>query len=402
MQARWSRVTGREPGSEHGDKTIMKTLKITLLSAAAVLGLAGAQAAHADPLAAPAMTAPLSANASPISFDAGPLGKLYVGGQVTGLGLSQDHAIPGDHENYGDVSNAQVEIQKTDGVFQFYVQAGTYSLPSLGAPYIKSGTIAKETYGNVPVAFVKIAPNAEFNVMIGKLPTLIGAEYTFTFENMNIARGLLWNQETAISRGVQVNYVKGPLTVSASVNDGFYSDRYSTGSALIAYTISPADSVSFVVSANTKKQSTATFVTPLAQNNSQIYNLIWTHTQGPWMVTPYLQFTSVPKITKFGIPHEASTAAGAVLAKYTVSPDFSIAGRAEYISSSGNGVSLLYGPGSKAWSLTLTPTYQVKTFFVRGEVSYTGLDKAAPGFGFGSSGTAKSQTRAMIETGFLF
>jgi len=31
--------------------------------------------------------------------------------------------------------------------------------------------------------------------MAAKLPTLIGAEYTFTFENMNIERGLLWNQE---------------------------------------------------------------------------------------------------------------------------------------------------------------------------------------------------------------
>jgi hypothetical protein len=53
-------------------------------------------------------------------------------------------------------------------------------------------------------------------------------------------------------------------------------------------------------------------------------------------------------------------------------------------------------------SLTLTPTWQFKTFFIRGEASYTKLDDAAPGAGFGSAGTADSQTRLMVETGVLF
>ncbi len=62
--------------------------------------------------------------------------------------------------------------------------------------------------------------------MAGKLPTLIGAEYTFTFENMNIERGLLWNQENAVNRGVQANFTSGPVAVSVSWNDGFYPNRY--------------------------------------------------------------------------------------------------------------------------------------------------------------------------------
>jgi Putative beta-barrel porin-2, OmpL-like. bbp2 len=103
---------------------------------------------------------------------------------------------------------------------------------------------------------------------------------------------------------------------------------------------------------------------------------------------------------------EASTFGGAVLAKYSFTPKFSLAGRGEYIASHGDAGSgapnLLYGDGSKAWSLTLTPTWQEKIFFVRGEVSYTAVVDAAPGFAFGSAGTAKSQTRGMIETGFLF
>jgi hypothetical protein len=81
---------------------------------------------------------------------------------------------------------------------------------------------------------------------------------------------------------------------------------------------------------------------------------------------------------------------------------FNLAGRAEYISSSGSQVSLLYGPNSKAWSLTLTPTWQFKTFFVRGEVSWTKLESMGAGAGFGAAGDKDSQTRAMLETGFLF
>ncbi len=67
-----------------------------------------------------------------------------------------------------------------------------------------------------------------FNVEIGALPTLIGDEYTFTFENMNIERGLLWNQEPAVSRGIQLNDTYKKLTLSFSWNDGFYSNRYTS------------------------------------------------------------------------------------------------------------------------------------------------------------------------------
>ena len=73
----------------------------------------------------------------------------------------------------------------------------------------------------LPVANLKIAPTDTFSIQGGKFPTLIGAEYTFTFENMNIERGLLWNQEPAISRGAQLNYTTGPLAFAFSSNDGF-------------------------------------------------------------------------------------------------------------------------------------------------------------------------------------
>jgi hypothetical protein len=369
-------------------------------AAAASLGLAGASAAHADALSTPAMTPPLSANANPKSFDTG-LGKIYVTGQLTGMGLWQDNSVPGDKDSRGDLTNAQIEIQKTDGVFQFYVQAGAYSLPSLGAPYVKASDLPDLTYHYVPTAFIKIAPNANFNVQAGILPTLIGAEYSFTFQNMNIARGLLWNQEPAISRGVQANITNGPWAVSLALTDGYYSNRYTTGSTLVTYTVGKQDTVAFAGSVQFKKTSKTSFATPLVQNNGDIFNLIWTHAEGNWQVVPYLQYMHVSAKPELGITGSGSHWGAAVLAKYSFSPMFSLAGRAEYISSSG-ATNMLYGPGSNAWSLTLTPTWQFKTFFIRGEVSYTGLGKAAPGSAFGANGDKNSQTRAMVETGILF
>jgi hypothetical protein len=349
------------------------------------------------------MSSSLSANANPVSLDTGPLGKIYFSGQFTALGTWQNNAVPGNNDKgKADISNAQIEIQKTDGLVQFYVQAGEYNFPSLGSAYVSSGRLTDETFKIVPVAFIKFVPTPEFNIMIGKLPTLIGAEYTFTFQNVNIARGLLWNQEPAISRGVQANYAKGPLTVSLSWNDGYYSDHYTSGSGLISYVLSPKDTVAFAASGNFSKTSTSRFVTPIAQNNGTVWNLLWTHTDGPWVINPYLQYTTTPKDVSLGLPSSASTFGGAILAKYTFSPTFNLAGRAEYISSSGSQVSLLYGPKSDAWSLTLTPTWQLKTFFIRGEVSYTKIESMGAGAGFGKLGNKDDQARAMIETGFLF
>src|SRR5262249_50992182 len=129
--------------------------------------------AHADTLPAPSMSAPLSANADPYSVDLDWAGKWYAGGALTGLVFDQDNPNFGVHSEL-DLSNGQVWIEKKDGWWQFYVQAGAYSLPALGAGYVKSSLMPALTYGDIPVAYVKIAPFDNFSISAGKLPTLIG------------------------------------------------------------------------------------------------------------------------------------------------------------------------------------------------------------------------------------
>ena len=150
-------------------------------------------------LPSPTITGPL-AGLPPAIFDAGPFGKIAVNGILDGLGTWTGNHVPGDNNTQAALSNGQVFIQKTDGWFQFYLQAGAYNLPDLGVPFLATDKTVSNLYGPVPVAYLKLQAGKNTSILVGQLPTLIGAEYTFTFENMNIARGLLWNQETAVSR----------------------------------------------------------------------------------------------------------------------------------------------------------------------------------------------------------
>jgi hypothetical protein len=87
-------------------------------------------------------------------------------------------------------------------------------------------------------------------------------------------------------------------------------------------------------------------------------------------------------------------------------PGFSLPARFEYISSTGsvaNGApSLIYGPGSSAWSVTVTPTYQYGIYFARAEFSHVGTSSTTPGFALGPTFGNTTQTRFLFETGVLF
>ena len=141
-------------------------------------------------------------------------------------------------------------------------------------------------------------------------------------------------------------------------------------------------------------------------NNGQLYYLSWTHTDGPWTLQAYGQFGHIPEDEDLGILHSASTYGAAVLGKYSFNDHWSLAARAEYIDSGGsvsNGApSLIYGPGSGAWSLTVTPTFQTGIFFARAEGSYVHAHGVTDGFGLGENFDQRSQVRGLIEAGVIF
>ncbi len=277
----------------------------------------------------------------------------------------------------------------------------TTPIPSLGTAYTRSNDYVSDTFGVVPEAFVKLAPTDNFSIQAGKLPTLIGAESNFTFQNMNIERGLLFNQTPTVSRGVQANYSSGPISVSLSVNDGYYSAA-TTGFQVWR----PGRSIVPIL-----WQSMGAAIS--AHPVFQLCNSGGTEQTRRLQPDLHLQRRALDRAAlssifpcagdaAFGFAHGAEMFGAGLLGTYTITPSFSLSGRVEYGSTNGNAASpnLLYGPTSKAWSVTLTPTWQYKLFFVRGEVSYVGLSDTTPGLALGS-GSATSQVRGLIETGSI-
>jgi hypothetical protein len=98
-----------------------------------------------SPMTTPGMAGPLQANSRPFGYNFGRFGTIYVTGVVSGIGKLQNNVFTGEKKSIVDLSNGQVFIQKVDGVFQFFVQAGAYSLPDLGLPYVRAGNTEKTT-----------------------------------------------------------------------------------------------------------------------------------------------------------------------------------------------------------------------------------------------------------------
>lgn len=334
----------------------------------------------------------------------------------TGFGMYQSNPVQGNQNSMLDVSNAQVLVKKSQGELQFYVQTGYYSIPSLGTSYQRANRQTIDSFGLVPLAYVTFAPIQNWYISAGKLNSIGGYESTFTFQNINIDRGLLWNQTSNVSKGVELNYVDERFSYALSLNDGFYSNQLNWLGGSVSYKASETHTFSASWAGALSASAADTLTTPLLQNNSQIINAIYSYRHDRWSITPYLQYTFVPAKPSVGIFNAAQTKGVAMLVNYSLplgdmneegsSGRVSLPLRLEYISSGGGateaGKNLLYGPNSAAWSATLTPTYQYKNGFFRTEFSYVQVANSTIGQAFGAVGNSKNQARVMLEFGILY
>ena len=342
----------------------------------------------------------------PAIFDAGPLGKLSVNGIVTGFAQFQNNSVPGDASAQATLSNGQIFIQKPDGKLQYYIQAGAYTMPTLSVPFVNAQNTVNNFYGPVPVAYLKLPVGKTTQFLIGQLPTLMGAESTFTYQNFNIERGIVWNQENAINRGIQVNQTLGKyLSAAISWNDGYYSNRYSWLSGSATLTKGP-HSLVYDGMGNLGQTKFQTAATPV-QNNSSMHTVIYTYTKGPWIISPYFQYSKLPTNAKVGVPKSTSATGGAFNVSYAFKKGFSLPARVEYLTSSGSAtdgsVNLLgFGSGSAGTTFTATPTYQKGGMYVRSDLAWVHATNYTPGSVFGKTGTAADQFRGVLEFGFIF
>ncbi len=365
-------------------------------------------AAAADapaPLSTFVLTGPLQW-LPPATFDAGPLGKLSVNGILTGFSVFQNNSVTGDDSAQATLTNGQIFIQKADGKLQYFVQAGVYTMPTLSVPFVNAQNTLNNFYGPVPVAFLKLQAAKNTQFLLGSLPTLMGAESTFTYQNFNIERGIVWNQENAINRGLQVNQTLNKyLSASLSWNDGYYSNRYSWLSGSATLTKGPHTLV-YDGMGNLGQTVFQTAATPV-QNNGYMHAVIYTYAKGPWIISPYFQYGKLPANATVGVPTGTSATGGAINASYAFKSGFSLPVRVEYLKSSGSAtdgsVNMLgFGPGSGGVTFTATPTYQKGGMYLRSDLAVVHATDYATGAVFGKTGTDASQFRGVLEFGFIF
>lgn len=357
----------------------------------------------------------LTFGGSDVRFESDLTGAWQFNAALTGLGAAQSNATDTNPRNYGDISNAQIVVAKPSGPLQFFAVTGLYSIPDLSTSYLRAATQTRQSWGVLPVAYASIVPNDNWSLYVGKLFALGGAEGTFSYENINIQRGLLWSQTNSISQGAQLNFQSDAWSTSLAWTDGADSGKYNWLGASVGYKLSPQTTVTAVWNASLSGNPADSARTPLLQNNSQITNLLFAYKGEHWGLTPYLQYSVVPARPSIGINGVSSTQGVGLLGTYRFTPlingqpakqNVSLPFRLEYMNTrgdSGTGTNnLLYGSNSAAWSATLTPTWQRGPFFARLEGSYVSALNYTPGAAFGTAGTMRGQTRAVLEAGILF
>ncbi len=191
---------------------------------------------------APASPGPLAPNPNPLTVDAGPFGSVAVTGQVSGIGTLQSHATHaggiGNQDGFVDLSNAQVEIQTTQGPVQFYVQAGGILIAVAGL------VLSASDQGNGSVVW----PCSDRLREGGDHAGADGHGWPATNSGGSGSRpspsristsnaDCFGTKSRPVSRGVQINYAHGPFSAAVSLNDGYYSGKLNWLSGTLGYAI---------------------------------------------------------------------------------------------------------------------------------------------------------------------
>lgn len=319
-----------------------------------------------------------------------------------------DTSSGADLSSRTQLANALFTVAKTSGVLRFSLTTGAYAFPVAGVAINPTFQALTNTnlYGYLPNAYVQYVPNANWTISAGKLPTLLGQESAFTFQNIDIQRGLVWNMEPVVSNGIRVGYSNANFSAALEYNDGFYSKNYRAVEGMLGWNPTPANSLQFVFiipDANTPSNVTALIA------NKREYDVMYTQQIGKLQLLPYALWVQSPASSALGYVRSQSAFGGVLLANYAFNGALSLGGRFEAVGNSSsvrdfsfNSDLVGYGPGSSATTFTLTPAYKAQHLIVRGEWSHVTANNVFPSLGFGPGGLRTNQTRFGLEIGAQF
>jgi hypothetical protein len=378
---------------------------------------------------------PASADAveqpSPVSFEAGPLGKLEISGgadafayALTGAGSDTNKGLLGTSTSTGlEFLNGLVKLEKPDGVIQFTLEAGGVNSLTLGTKP-KGPTAQKWSTGPFRTAYITVAPTPNLTISAGQIGSLEGYESGIDWRNFNMMTTSLWEVENAQSVGVTATYTSGRFAGSIAFSDGFDTNTWNYLQLLASYSITDDNEISLFGATNlgatglgarfygnaTRPYSSSTVAAAGAANlvNSSVIGGYYSLTRGNLTLAPEVQYVWSTRNPNVGLTDYSSHFGLALFANYKLGESpFSIGGWLQYFTSNGNQAWFL-NPGSQGYGLVVGPTWSPdwakKHLFVRGELGLLHLTTVgnSGSAGFGSSGNGRNQATFLAEVGILF
>ncbi len=180
--------------------------------------------------AAPGIIAAASAFAlpTPIAFDGGPLGTLQLScgadgyaAALTGAGSRASPGLLGTDRSAGvEFLNGLIEVQKSTGLVQFTVQAGSTGTLTLGTKPTQTSVQTLST-GPLYAGYLTLAPSSHFSVSAGQLPSQEGYESAIDWNNSNLLMTDLFFVENTQNVGVTANATFGPVAANLTFGHGF-------------------------------------------------------------------------------------------------------------------------------------------------------------------------------------
>ncbi len=321
-----------------------------------------------------------------------PIGTVNVSGALTVYTIHSNNIAVGDNRKTRyDAGSAIISLSKPAEPFGFTLIGGAYALPVVGVGLSKTSQDT-DLFSPIPVAYVEYSPMKGLSIQAGKLPTIIGYESAFTYQNDYIQRGLVWNMQPLINNGVRLTYSTDFLFVKLGVNDGFYTlsttDPKPALEASLGLTPMKDGSVALNVIVPHKD----------SRPNNRELNLVASYTLDKLSLGADLLYVEAPRSNTAGVPQKAKASGVALHLSYDLKP-FKLSGRVEYVkdNSDTGGIDLVgLGDGNKGLTFTATPAYTYGPLFLRGELSYVKADQP-----FTVNGK-RDQIRIGAEVGFMF
>jgi len=398
--------------------------RIQLLAAALGLG-----AALAAPQAALALDPP-----APVEFQleqwkldwsVGMDGFVY---GLTGTGEAGSLGALGTDKSAGaKILNGLAKVEKTEGLFQFDIELGGVASWTLGT---RPTSASAQTYSSGPlyIGALKLVPSSDFSISAGRLASLEGYESTVDWLNSNVLATSLFYVQNSVSNDVAATYTVGPVSTTLMFGDGFDTYRFNFLQALATYTINDNNNLNLYgatnvgrtgLSAHTYGSSERSWHAQTVGNfganfvNSSMVGAYYSYTNGNLNIVPELQYVFADKnssLVTVGSPAMtgfSSNFGAAVFGTYKFEDSpYSIGAWLEYFTSNGPDFWFV-NPKARGFGLSVTPTWQSKYVFLRGDIGFIHLtsagDSTSPLFSGGyGTGHDRNQASFLFEVGLTY